>query len=740
MRAPLDKIEWVDNYLTGKLTASEQQDFLKALETDTELKQLLDVQKMIIETAQRKALKGEIARTIRRVDFWNRLWKWGLGGLLVIVIIAVILLKHNATPVKEVIQTAVPVKEEVKAVNDSSAFITTTPAAPVTPTTVSAPVITTAMQVKNDSLPAVPPVNSQNKNEMINFHGLQTWVEPTVQTFTVDASKGAAIEGKEGTLVIVPANAFVDGNGTTVTGEVIVELVEALTLEDMVLYNLGTTSDGKPLQTGGMLHFDFKSKGNSVNIDPKRPLYIKVPTSKAEKEMMVFNGEVSDGKINWKNPKPLKKYLTNVDFESLDFLPEGFAQKVKSLLPNEGAAEVTNALVDSLYYSIEYCRKAAYRRIFNQKSKGPVMPGEIENSKLFQTTSGENECCGIDPLAIQTIKTKPYSKTFLATKEFAKRVRALHKLEKGNDLLSVYVENLSKNLSEVDSMVALQINNNNKTIFEEFAAEKLTNIKDAQIYQEQLNAYYDKKKSELKQALERIKTELSSKKNSELSRLRVSLKKNSLEGVTPLPKSIPATTYDFNWASYGWVNIDSYLHLLEKKGAQEVIVKVTKAEGTTEVYQWIKSMNNLTPLTMENNTAKAYFPVKGNSGAMGTERTFCMAIGRKDGKYCWFDKEYNPYLTKEIDAELMPSTLPEIKARLQKYNVKNDLDARLDDVEKMVNQEFGARQNRNGKGGTGINMIFIEFGKTNKTVERRRLLKEAAFPCSRQEISGGSKK
>ena len=68
--------------------------------------------------------------------------------------------------------------------------------------------------------------------------------------------------------------------------------------------------------------------------------------------MVLWEGEVKDGSIDWKNPSKLKRYLSEVDLDLLNFIPEGFDNEVSKLLPFEGKNTLTDKLVEDQYYAL----------------------------------------------------------------------------------------------------------------------------------------------------------------------------------------------------------------------------------------------------------------------------------------------------------------------------------------------------------------------------------------------------
>jgi hypothetical protein len=737
MRPSLNNIELIDNYLNGSLSEKEKNDFENALKSNSELQEQVQIQKELIQTAKRIGIKKEIKKVAKGNSGFNLGNIVIIGGIVIAIIAAIYFLsdpKEDEKIISQKKETSAEVKnegaEETKNEIAESAIVPQT----------KQPVV-----AKNKSENFV--VNnavSEKTNDCYDFNGLKTWVKPDVQSFSVLPSKGATIEGKEGTLIIVPSNAFVDENNQVITSEVTVELVEALNLEDMVLYNLGTTSNGTPLESGGMLNIRAMINDKEVKINPVRPLYIEVPTNEVKAGMMAFEGKIqSDGKLNWENPKALKKYLVNVPLKNLDFLPEGFAQKVKTFVPFKNFKEASKPLVDSLYYSLDRNEKNTTdeqiggKNISKEKSLKPIMQGRDVIGYSRDTVTENNLYCGINPSSIKTIKTKEFSKTCIATKEFEDRVGALHKLENGDAMLKIYVDHLAEDLCVSDSIVATKLKESDKKTFENFAAQKCTNIKDAAIYQEQLSAYYSKKRKEYQTAKEGIFNAWKYMQTKELNDIVEAIQKENALATklaNNLPKVSSATNnaYAFNWSKGGWVNIDEYLHILSK-GFISLKMKINNAVGTTEVYQWLNTINNLTPLNIEKGYATALFPLEKSAEGPKMKNTFCLAIDKKGDAYQWFELRYNPYTSQQIEVNLAPKNIEEIQIRLRSFHVNHDLEKRLNDVEKMA-QESAINSGivrpslviASKKGPSAAEKRQEEIMRENQMIEE---LKKVAFKC-----------
>jgi len=133
----------------------------------------------------------------------------------------------------------------------------------------------------------------------------------TTQTFSIDASIDNIITGTNGTKIRIPKNSFVDSTGLPISGTVEIQLKEALTKKEMVLANLTTTFNGKPLETGGMIFVDALSKGKSLLLAENKTIQVALPTDSTLNGMSLFSGIQDSSGINWANPIALNK--PNVD-------------------------------------------------------------------------------------------------------------------------------------------------------------------------------------------------------------------------------------------------------------------------------------------------------------------------------------------------------------------------------------------------------------------------------------------
>jgi len=669
MRNNLEQIENIEKYLLGKMSDEDKNKFEAEIVQDEQLKVQVENQRLVIKAIKRKHLKTDIKKVSGKGGSNLGL---KIGGVMVILVIA-IFYYMNTTDQSTVVLSDV----------------------------------------------------QQVVTEDYRFNGLKTWVTPSVQRFSINAAEGATIEGENGTLIIVPSHAFLNKDGHLVKGEVDFELIEALTLEDMILYNLTTTADGNVLETGGMFYTNATASGKALMVNPDRPLYVEIPTTELKEGMMAFKGEITaEGNINWKDPIQLKKYLVKVDFEGLDFLPDGFEQLVKEDGRDSKFYLKTKAQIDSLYYTLLYNEDESGIAVSSvlvqeslEESNADVRYFVQQEQEMYSRDETAVEVlteallsCGIDPLTVKSIRSKEFTNTFIATKEFEERIRELHKMDNGDALVQLYVHNLAKPMWEVDILVAQQLLGKDKILFDAFAAQRLTNLKDAEIYQDRLSAFYKEKKVLSKQAVRKVKRNLAKKDRQQLTQLYGKLNElrvkasveydggiyrrinGSIAGNIPAPNAATSNVYATPWSTFGWANIDCYLKYLDNRSKEvDVLVKNTFSE--VKAYQWLNIIRTLTPLTMNENRGVAVFPEEGAKGAEGMRDTYTISISRDGDQFAWSSLRYNPYENDSIVVEQTLISLEDLKEKLLAFDQSTSpLIERLKTAEEYLKEEMEKRK------------------------------------------------
>ncbi len=212
--------------------------------------------------------------------------------------------------------------------------------------------------------------------------------------FNFDPTVDNTFQGKKGTILIVPAMSLIDQNGNAVSEKVELTLSENFSISDFFLSNLQTIHNDEILVTSGMIYFNAKdNKGNQLNINPENPIRIQIPANGFNPESKIFKGHRDEnGNMNWDKIEEPAKTLTPYPIRFLS----------KNKFPTE-CSDFYGITTDTL--------SEPYYNYF----------GNIDD----------------------------FENTLLATKEFQLR----YNWTCWDSVVNIYINNLEKNMWEVDLMV-----------------------------------------------------------------------------------------------------------------------------------------------------------------------------------------------------------------------------------------------------------------------------------------------
>jgi hypothetical protein len=141
---------------------------------------------------------------------------------------------------------------------------------------------------------------SEEVNSFASNEDLFSKYKTAPQTFSIDPSVEQKITGKQGTILVFPANSLVDKNGNTPKGKIQISLTECYEMADMIMNRLSTTSNGKMLETAGMVNVIASSNGEELQLKKESPYTVEFPKKTKKDDFHLFYGErTADGNINW---------------------------------------------------------------------------------------------------------------------------------------------------------------------------------------------------------------------------------------------------------------------------------------------------------------------------------------------------------------------------------------------------------------------------------------------------------
>ena len=121
------------------------------------------------------------------------------------------------------------------------------------------------------------------------------------QNFLIDADQDEIIIGNEGTKISLKANTLISQKtGKPIQGKVQFSLTEYFSISDILLANLSTQSNGKILETAGMINLEAFSNGSPCELKNGAFIQIQFPTKRSKKEgMRLFSGNWKGDRMDW---------------------------------------------------------------------------------------------------------------------------------------------------------------------------------------------------------------------------------------------------------------------------------------------------------------------------------------------------------------------------------------------------------------------------------------------------------
>jgi len=151
------------------------------------------------------------------------------------------------------------------------------------------------------------PIQTINADSYSSLNELVQSIKPNTQTFSIDPTVTQTFTGEDGTIFTINPNTFTDINNNTITTPITVKLQEYLTLEDMILGNVQTISNGQLLITGGSFNLTFEDiNGNTVNanasnIQSQIPVQTDITSYENSMQYYIGDSSIVDGRemVNW---------------------------------------------------------------------------------------------------------------------------------------------------------------------------------------------------------------------------------------------------------------------------------------------------------------------------------------------------------------------------------------------------------------------------------------------------------
>ena len=281
-------IEFINNYLNNLLSKEERLNFESKLKTDAEFYTLYQDHVVFVNGLKRVQVKDDILKAKR--SYTTEKWL-KISGITIVIIGALIMLytlvfntsesepSPNHTPLNTIVADSTFKQEPSEEKQLDTLDVNTTDS---------------MSEIDVDYTSTT--VNRKYGSVTTNSISLTK----KAQHVALKAQNDTTITYKEGTILKIKGGSFINPNtGAVVTGPIQLSVTEYYKLSDILLQNLSTVSNGKQLETGGMLYIEAKQGNTTLELKDNAPIEILFPTANKKTGMQLFSGEWKDQNINW---------------------------------------------------------------------------------------------------------------------------------------------------------------------------------------------------------------------------------------------------------------------------------------------------------------------------------------------------------------------------------------------------------------------------------------------------------
>jgi hypothetical protein len=204
--------------------------------------------------------------------------------------------------------------------------------------------------------------------------------------FLISPNQNNILQGRQGSILIVPKDCFVDENGIPVKENINLKLIEVFSLSSIIENGLETVTDERLLVTGGMIYLEATIESRKkVQVDKSKSIRLIVQNKRVVDTNIYQFYEQENGL--WGNPKSSSPYLIHIPFEELNLKivkTEGNRLPADILLYDYLKKDIANtnliALIDKTYFSSKEFEER-FTALLNPNISLFDGEGGIENSK-----------------------------------------------------------------------------------------------------------------------------------------------------------------------------------------------------------------------------------------------------------------------------------------------------------------------------------------------------------------------
>jgi hypothetical protein len=142
-------------------------------------------------------------------------------------------------------------------------------------------------------------INCKEKENLTTSKEIEKLSE-SPQSFTLVHDKATKLETRNGATITIEPNTFEFIDGKSPDKTIHLDVKEVYQKSEMILNNLTTTSDGRLLESLGMIFMEASSEGKQLRLKSNKSISVSIPNKNGIYNGELFYGEKTDSVLNWK--------------------------------------------------------------------------------------------------------------------------------------------------------------------------------------------------------------------------------------------------------------------------------------------------------------------------------------------------------------------------------------------------------------------------------------------------------
>lgn len=548
MRPQLELIEKIEQYLQGKLSPADKASFESQMTADPALQEEVRLQQEIMRGVQRSALRNKVQSARVKYRRGKNFMKWGLGGLGVVVVAAVAFYfaqktRHN--PERDGYDgSGVPIQGEllrnIYRIDASKDTVIETPGGIVM-------AIPANGFVDDDGKPvdgiidlnireALDPasimkagLSTMSGNQLLETGGMfyldarkdgdELKIDPS-KTIHTEIPTDTVREGMQ----LYKGQRKSDGSIDWIDPKPLTRDLVAVDINQLIFYpplyldsvqSWGYDSHNKNFTDS--LYYSFaRYFTNDQTLDGYLDGQAIFKSKCATCHIMGLDAVGQDltgvvGRWNGDIPK-LRKFIRNWkeladagDKKTLEIINFNTNTDMQIFGTSLSDAQIDAILRFTEQYS--HAKPAPWREEISGQHEG-ALTDSTKKDIIYPQFDYSQTHCGINPVKIKSIWNETFQNTLLSTREFEERIPHIHRRQLP-EILDLYVNNLDKNMWEIDLMAAklFPTDTTSHNVFLDFAARRDGKVRNGTTQFQKLKEYYSSKTKAYTDAIAKTQAE-----------------------------------------------------------------------------------------------------------------------------------------------------------------------------------------------------------------------------------------